>query len=224
MTSRFVFGRYETMRILIPGLYFSTLLLLVVWAARPFLAQSLYLNELVGVLIFGSMVLVSGLTLYAKETTKKRKAFLENQPSLFIKQKARSMSGLATVEENEARRFYFYLLNNHIPETFHEKIFYFGTIYHIMTQIRRTSFWFGLLSLGLILFLISSGFAVAQMTGLLVLSIVVWLIYLLNVRYNKADRKIQENYQDQIYWLEMNDELVEGLLRKKYSTTSEEHA
>jgi hypothetical protein len=42
----------------------------------------------------------------------------------------------------------------------------------------------------------------------------VWLVYLLNVRYNKADRKMQENYQDQIFWLQMNNDVVESTLRK----------
>ena len=46
-------------------------------------------------------------------------------------------------------------------------------------------------------------------------TLAVWVIYLLNVRYNKADRKMQENYQDQIFWLELNSDLVEQILRKR---------
>ncbi len=51
-------------------------------------------------------------------------------------------------------------------------------------------------------------------------TLLMWLIYLLNVRYNKADRKMQENYKDQIYWLEMNNDLVESLLRKQRPSSS----
>jgi hypothetical protein len=40
------------------------------------------------------------------------------------------------------------------------------------------------------------------------------------VRYNKADRKMQENYKDQIYWLEVNNDLVETLLRKLRPSSS----
>ena len=35
---------------------------------------------------------------------------------------------------------------------------------------------------------------------------------MLNVRYNKADRKMQENFQDQIFWLEMNQSAVDELI------------
>jgi hypothetical protein len=160
------------------------------------------------------------LSLYAKESTKRRKAFLENQPSLWIKNKARSMSELAPLEDAEARRLYFYILNNHMPPVFHEKIFFFGTVYHIMIQIRRTSFWFALLSAATFAFAISTGSSLPDLHAMTVFTIVVWFIYSLNVRYNKADRKMQENYQDQIYWLEMNSDLVETILRKRYSTSS----
>jgi hypothetical protein len=58
------------------------------------------------------------------------------------------------------------------------------------------------------------------MPTLIAFTFFVWLIYALNVRYNKADRKMQENYQDQIYWLQMNNELVEGILRHRVSEGS----
>jgi len=34
------------------------------------------------------------------------------------------------------------------------------------------------------------------------------------VKYNKADRKMQDNYQDQIFWLQMNEELIKDLFKK----------
>jgi hypothetical protein len=43
----------------------------------------------------------------------------------------------------------------------------------------------------------------------------VWLVYAMNVRYNKADRKMQENYQDQIFWLSMNTKLVDDLIAQR---------
>jgi hypothetical protein len=161
--------------------------------------------------------MVAGLTLYAKESTKRRKAFQENQPSLYLKNKSRTMSGLRALNDSEPRQLYFYFLNNHMPLVFHEKIFFFGTIYHIMIQIRRTSFWFAVLSLVVLGVEISSGLILSDLQSLTAFTVAVWLIYGLNVRYNKADRKMQENYQDQIYWLEMNNDLVEGILRKRYS-------
>ena len=97
-----------------------------------------------------------------------------------------------------------------MPSIFHEKIFYFGMIYHIMISIRRTSFWFGTVGLILILMKYVSTGRLLPETSLPVL--LMWLVYAINVRYNKADRKMQENYQDQIFWLSMNTEVVDRLL------------
>jgi hypothetical protein len=208
------FGSYEAMRILVPGYYFATLLMCLTWALAGAFGRTVELEGLQLLLLFVGVGLIAGLTLYAKEGTKRRKAFQENQPSLYLKSKARAMSDLPVMEEAEARQLYFYILNNHIPSVFHEKIFYFGTIYHIMIQIRRTSLWFAFLAT-----LSAAGFAYGAPNSQLVSTLslfatVVWLIYFLNVRYNKADRKMQENYKDQIYWLEVNNDLVESLLRK----------
>ncbi|MBI3112261.1 MAG: hypothetical protein HYZ01_11885 [Ignavibacteriales bacterium] len=217
MNSPSTFGLYETMRIVVPGFFFATMISFLYWCgATPFFPP-LLLSGLPLIALFLVLVLVSGLTIYSKETTKKRKAFLENQPSLTIKTKARSMPDLPPIDEQEARRLYFFILNNHIPSPFHEKIFFFGTIYHIMTQVRRTSFWFAILSSLLLALQLASGQLLSDLQGLIAFTASVWAIYLLNVRYNKADRKMQENYQDQIFWLEMNDDLIETIIRKRFS-------
>jgi len=214
------FGGYEAMRILVPGYYFATLLMCLTWALAGAFGRTVELGGLQLFLVFIGVGLIAGLTLYAKEGTKRRRAFQENQPSLYLKAKARAMSDLPVMEEAEARQLYFYILNNHIPSIFHEKIFFFGTIYHIMIQIRRTSLWFALLAT-----LSAAGYAYGSPNGQIVSTLslfatVVWLVYLLNVRYNKADRKMQENYKDQIFWLEVNNDLVESLLRKFRQSSS----
>lgn len=214
------FGRYEAMRIVVPGYYFAALLMCFIWALASAFGRTVELGGLQLLLVFLAVGLVAGLTLYAKEGTKRRKAFQENQPSLYLKSKARAMSDLPVMEESDARMLYFYILNNHVPSVFHEKIFFFGTIYHIMIQIRRTSLWFALLST-----VSAAAYAYGSPTSQSVSSLslfaaIVWLIYLLNVRYNKADRKMQENYKDQIYWLEVNNDLVESLLRKPRPSSS----
>ncbi|MEX0602012.1 MAG: hypothetical protein WD295_01640 [Bacteroidota bacterium] len=207
------------MRIFIPGFSFATFLMLFVWA-YPGRYLPFSFDDTTIVLLFFFTALVAGLTLYAKETPKRRKAFSENQPSAFIAGRARTMKDLPLVDETEARRLYFYLLNNHIPSAFHEKIFFFGTIYHIMIQVRRTSFWFAVVSALAVGLELSLGAELAELQRLLLFSIVSWLVYLLNVRYNKADRKMQENYQDQIFWLEMNSDLVDSLLRRRQGRTT----
>jgi len=211
------FSSHEAVRILAPGYYCATLLFLFYSAGISRYFPLFALDVLTLLLVFIAVGMVAGLTLYAKESTKRRKAFQENQPSLYLKNKSRSMSGLRALDDSEGRQLYFYLLNNHMPLVFHEKIFFFGTIYHIMIQIRRTSFWFAVLSLVVLGVEISSGLILSDLQSLTAFTVAVWLIYGLNVRYNKADRKMQENYQDQIYCLEMNNDLVEGILRKRYS-------
>ncbi len=207
------FGIYEFFRIVVPGFYFATLTLLFY---RSYLQQFLPFQgtPLLSILLFVFLVIVAGLTLYAQETTKRRKAFVENQPSRFLSDKSRTMKNMPLLNEVLSRQIYFYILNTLMPPAFHEKIFFFGTVYHIMTSIRRTSFWFALVATGSVAFEISRNTPLVELQALLLFTISVWLIYLLNVRYNKADRKMQENYQDQIFWLQMNNDLVEAVLRR----------
>ena len=117
------------------------------------------------------------------------------------------------MDDREARQLYFYILNHYIPETVHEKIFFFGTIYHVMISIRRTLFGFGIVGLILLAvdFTVKSHFA---LTSVLPVALA-WLVYAMNVRYNKADRKMQENYQNQIFWLSMNTKLVDDLIAQR---------
>ncbi len=207
------FGVYEATRILIPGFYFASLcaLFFCVFISRyfPFSASLEYF-----IILFLLLVIVSGFTMYAKETTKRRRAFIENQPSAFLQDISRRHSVGQILNVSEARQLYFYILNHFIPPAFHEKVFFFGTVYHIMIQIRRTSLWFGILSLIFIAIQNTSGIYFSDQQGSISLCIFIWLIYLLNVKYNKADRKMQENYQDQIFWLQMNEDLIQDLLKK----------
>lgn len=212
------FGAYEAFRIIVPGYYFATLLLCLVWAVSGALDQYVSIDGVRLFLVFVGVGLIAGLTLYAQGSTKRRKAFQENQPSQYLKTKARAMADVPVLEESDARQLYFFILNNHVPSVFHEKIFFFGTIYHIMIQIRRTSLWFAALATLIAGAMLRQGVAIRALGGLLVFAAMSWLVYLLNVRYNKADQKMQENYRDQICWLEMNNDLVETIIRKRSTT------
>jgi hypothetical protein len=207
------FGLYEATRILIPGFCFASLCTLFYWAfaSRYF---SIPANCGYFCILFLFIVIVSGLTMYAKETTKRRRAFIENQPSAFLQDITRRNSAAQMLNEAESRQLYFYILNHYIPSAFHEKVFFFGTVYHIMIQIRRTSFWFAILSTLCLMIQTVTGAAFMEQQGSISFSILIWLIYLLNVKYNKADRKMQENYQDQIFWLQMNEDLIQDLFKK----------
>lgn len=207
------FGLYEATRILVPGFYFASLSAMFFYS---FVSRyiSFPIEHGYWTVLFLFLVLVSGLTMYAKETTKRRRAFVENQPSAFLQDIVRRYSATNILNEAEARQFYFYILNHFIPPTFHEKVFFFGTVYHIMNQIRRTSFWFAILSIICLAVQIALGITLVDQQGLISFCLLVCLIYLLNVKYNKADRKMQENYQDQIFWLQMNGGIIKDLFQK----------
>ncbi|HWP81066.1 MAG TPA: hypothetical protein VNN76_00245 [Bacteroidota bacterium] len=211
------FTLHEMLRVLVPGFYFSTLLALFYFSFLHKFFPSDVAHSY-DVILFIFAMIVSGLTMYAKESPKRRRAFIQNQPSQFLLERSRTMKSGNPLSDDDARRLYFYILNNHMPAAFHEKIFFFGTVYHIMVLIRRTSFWFGLVCFVALGLEISQGASLADMQGLAIVTIAILFIYVLNVRYNKADRKMQENYQDQIFWLEMNRELVEELIRTFRST------
>lgn len=205
------FVSYEIIRITIPGLYFVFLCYL--YAAAFDLSIFPFDTWEIGIPTFLIGGILSGLTLYAKESPKRRKAFQSNQPSQFILERSRQVKDAAAMDEDEARKLYFYILNHYMPATAHEKIFFFGTIYHVMISFRRTSFGFGIVGIMLlgVQFVTKSHLALLSAIPVLL----VWLVYALNVRYNKADRKMQENYQDQIFWLMMNTALVDDLISKR---------
>ncbi|HTR81547.1 MAG TPA: hypothetical protein VMM58_07935 [Bacteroidota bacterium] len=210
-TSPTRFGPYEILRILIPGFYF--IFLSYLYAAVFELSIFPFDTWEIGVptLIIGT--LLAGLTLYAKESPKRRKAFQTNLPSQFILERSRRVKDAPAMDDNEARKLYFYILNNYMPAPVHEKIFFFGTIYHVMISLRRTSFGFGIA--GLVFLGIEFTMKSHLMLPTLLPVALVWLVYALNVRYNKADRKMQENYQDQIFWLSMNAKLVDDLIAQR---------
>ncbi|OGU62474.1 MAG: hypothetical protein A3H45_11000 [Ignavibacteria bacterium RIFCSPLOWO2_02_FULL_55_14] len=208
------FGTYEAFRIIVPGAYAALMLALFHWSfLERWLGSAGSPGQHVALFVF--FALSAGITMYARETPKRRRAFAENQPSLHVQHLARSMKGAEPLSDDDARRLYFYLLNMHIPPFMHDKVFFFGTVYHIIVHLRRTTFWFGVVAAASLLIHLASGGVLGDVRGLVLFTVASWLVYVLNVRYNKADRNMQENYQDQILWLEMNRSLVEKLLRDR---------
>lgn len=198
------------MRILIPGIYCTSLFFFFAYVVFPELYSTVSQTFLW--LLFFISSLVIGLTIYAKETPKKRKVFQTNLPSHFLAERSRTVSD-KPLTDDEARRMYFYILNHHMPITVHDKVLFFGMIYFVMINIRRLSFWFGIAGIAAVFFQYGTLGYISQ--NLILLTIMLWVIYFLNVRYNKADRKIQENYQDQIFWLELNLPIIDSLLQHR---------
>ena len=118
-TSRF--STFEIFRIIVPGVYFITLaMLLVITFEIPY---GLFDSSGIITVLFFTASVVAGLSFYSKETSKKRKAFLSNQPSTYILERSRRISAQRPLTADEARRLYFYILNHHMPLTIHDKIF-----------------------------------------------------------------------------------------------------
>ena len=202
------FGLYEILRIIMPGLYVAFLAFFFI-TGFSFTLFPIAMFE-IGAMGFFMVALIAGLTMYAQETPKRRRAFRHNQPSAALQERSKALPVRAPLSDDDARRLYFYILNDRMPSSFHEKIFFFGMIYSVMINIRRASFWFAFIGIAglLIKFSMTGHFFLESMLPVAFVGIV----YVLNVRYNKADRKMQENFQDQIFWLEMNQAMVDGLI------------
>jgi putative effector of murein hydrolase LrgA (UPF0299 family) len=200
------FGVYEGLRILLPGFYCVTLAWLygIVAFDIDFFFTGSSVSSLL-ILVSGS---VAGLLLYATEGSKRRKAFRENQPSQHILELSRTVNVTPPIDEQEAQRLYFFILNSYMPAPFHQRIFFFGMVFHILTTIRRVTLLYTLAGCAIL-----GTFAAVHRPEHITVSLIglilfLGFIYLVNARFNKADRKMQENYQDQIQWLTMNQRLV----------------
>ena len=216
---RHSYGRYEAIRVIVPALYLALLVLLFFWAClgRAF-ATGLTTGQTIALYAF--VTFVAGMSLYGKEVPKRRKAFATNQPSFYLSTRARTMKNMPLLSDDEARRAYFYILNTYVPDAFHDKIFFFGTIYTVLITMRRITLWFAGLGLVAVVAEYLGGGVLALEQGLLLLTTSLWLLYALAVYYNKAERKMQENYQDQIFWLQMNDQVVQEVLEKTKSAST----
>ena len=138
------FAKYEFVRIIVPGLYFIFLMILFSEVFEIYLFPFSKTQLLYPLLFIGGIV--SGLTLYALESSKKRKAFQTNQPSLYIIERSRIITPNFPLTETEAQRLYYYILNNSVPPILHEKIFTFGILFHVLSNIRRITLWFAVIA------------------------------------------------------------------------------
>jgi hypothetical protein len=217
-SGRHSYGRYEAIRVLVPAFYLALLVLLFYWAyfSRAFSAE-LSPGQILAMVTF--VVLAAAMSIYGKEVPKRRKAFATNQPSFHISTRARTMKDVPLLDDDEARRVYFYILNTYVPDSFQEKIFFFGTVYTVLITMRRITLWFAGLGTVAAIGEFTVGSVLAHEQGLMLLTTALWIVYAMTVYYKKAERKMQENYQDQIFWLQMNDPVVKEVLDRLKSTS-----
>jgi len=212
------FGIYEGLRILIPG-YYLTFILWWFFQLTLRMTADYFPVEIpfVAFVLFG---LIGGILLYATEGSKKRKAFRENQPSAYLLELSRTIGVQPPLEEKDAQHLYFFILNSYVPSSFHQRIFFFGMVFHVLTTIRRITLWIGIMSLGVILLHLTAGFPPKYDPAMAYFMCLSFALYLITLWYNKADRKMQENYQDQIQWLKLNQKLVLYILQHREAPIS----
>lgn len=212
------FSKYEFIKIILPGTYFIFLMILTTEIFDIYFFPFSEYQFIWPLILLGGTVV--GLTLYSLDGSKKRRAFQLNQPSLYIQSRCKNILPNNPITEYEAEQLYFYLLNNFIPSVLHDKIFTFGMIFYVINTIRRITLWFCIGSIILIGFSFDSIFGFFSYKGFFVA--LLWVVYFINSTYNKADRKMQQNYEAQIMWLQMNHSIIDTTLKTYIKTKANE--
>jgi len=147
------FGTYEVFRIILPGLYFTGLSCLILYLFCPtrhaFLEFSRHQIFVVSI-IAGSIF--AGLILYEYDHPKRIKAYESlEMPSEYLKKKLCDKCWFPCEnrikDKGEAIDTYFYILFEIFSASAQQRIFYIGSVYHVLADIRMLSFVFGILML-----------------------------------------------------------------------------
>jgi hypothetical protein len=150
------FGTYEVFRIILPGFFCLALLLVTLFLLAPtrqivaeFSQQSIFLFaiSLAGVFL--------GLVLYAYDHPKRIDAYKKlKMPSNYLKEKlcdsCPSQCENKIKDIGEAIDSYFYVFHQIFSASIQERVYYIGSVYHVLADMRMLSFVFGI-----IIFLIS---------------------------------------------------------------------
>lgn len=152
------FGTYEAFRIILPGFYCIGLLCLT---AYLFVPTRQFFIDFAGHQIFLFVIAAGGvflgLVLYAIDYPKKIKAYTElEKPSEYLKKrlcdKCPSPCENKMEDKGEAIDTYFYILLEMFKVNTQQRIFYIGSVYHVLADIRMLSALFSF-----IVFLVSLG-------------------------------------------------------------------
>lgn len=145
------FGTYEIFRIILPGFYCVTLLSITIFLFTPtrqiFIGFSQHQVFLFAVVAGGVFL---GLMLYAYDHPKKIAAYRNlEMPSIHLKRKlcdkCSSPCENKIKGEGEAIDTYFYVLYEIFSPGVQQRIFYIGSVYHMLADIRLLSFIFGVI-------------------------------------------------------------------------------
>jgi hypothetical protein len=229
--SKLSFGINETLRIIVPGYYLLAALSLYLHVISPKLLVEGFPGSFVAI-VAG---LILGLILYSFNHPNRRDAYKRGLPSaeLIKRSKALATTDVPALNEDQARQLYFYILNNFMPQTFHEVVMVKGALYYCITYLREISA--SLALLGLLTAAVAyihhcfqgvwawswCGFDYFvngwRICGMLFYTIAQFVIYIClsyhsPAKENRADAMLHGIYDDQIKWMEMNSFLVDDLI------------
>jgi hypothetical protein len=227
--SKASFGLNETLRIIIPGYYF---LALVYVYLRILGAHSPELSESFPSIMLG---LAFGFIFYSWNYPNKRTVYRKEQPSDYLRSRSRKLADELNRPEVELKpdehiRLYLYILNNFLPQTFHEVVIVRGALYYCVVYVWLVSGILGATGLATVLFagvscLLGRGgiwvcglyidVTRGRTCALVAYSLALILVWLLLTKPNRMDRMLIYIFKDQIEWLKMNDPLVKYLLENK---------
>lgn len=207
------FGLLETLRIVLPGYYFSA----TAYVLLPLLGVEVGSpkEESLISLILGLAV---GFVLYSLNLPNKRAVYSREQPSEHLRKLSLDLSQELHRPDLKLSGFraigtYLYILNNYFPQTFHEVVMVRGALWYCMTYFGYTSFFFGVLA-GLLA--LCSRFLCRPFLRIdfhYILFVVAELaIGTLIFMTGRTDRMLQAVYKDQILWMDLNKRLLRYIL------------
>lgn len=224
------FGTYEVFRIILPGFYFVGLLCLTAYLFVP--TRQLFI-EFAGHQMFLFAVVAGGvflgLVLYAYDYPKKIRAYRElKMPSEYLKRKLRDKC-LSPCENKiqdigEAVDTYFYVMLELFSPGAQKRIFYIGSVYHVLADIRMLSAIFGFM-----IFPISLGGALIgslptfdAIFGLFIATflVILWLSlhpeFIYKKRKSKGDKYLEYIVKMQRRFIDLKiDEIREKICKQK---------
>jgi len=180
--------------------------------------------------VFG---LGAGFILYSFNYPNLRQVYKTGQPSEQLRERSRQLSAELErpgieLTEGEHIRLYLYILNNFLPQTFHEVVIVRGALYYSVTYVWLASGIAGILGIATLILECAARYLTGiaslhlcdfevlidkrHICALVIYSALQIMIWFLLTHPNRTDRTLMYIYKDQIEWLKLNDPLVRYLI------------
>ena len=231
-------GKWETLRIIIPGYFFATLLFLNTYVLLPsefqFVSKTLPLFPLASLVVGG---LIAGLLLYCLDLPRKgwgsiyRKDHPEYGllPSNYLTGKIKEWKEqrfcqrelVVTTERREDLCLYYWLYNECFSSNFRDKIEYFTSVYYAVRQVYYTSILFACVGvvLGSSLAVFCKEAGTWQATLSITLAVINVLIVFIITRFRTAEDDVLGIFRTQHYFISLHrDSIIDALERSQYSS------